>query len=62
MDNKEAAGSGCGLGSIIALILSAALNHSFWWAILHGLFGWLYVIYVLAARSHEIIPAFRNFF
>lgn len=43
--------SGIGLGSILAIIISWSLNHSVLWAILHGLFGWLYVIYyVLALR------------
>lgn len=37
--------SGCSLGSIIAVVLSYSINHSIGWAILHGLFGWFYVIY-----------------
>lgn len=36
-----------GVGNIIAMIISWHLNHSILWMILHGLFGWLYVIYYL---------------
>jgi hypothetical protein len=32
---------GCALG----MIISFCVNHSVLWAILHGLFGWFYVIY-----------------
>jgi len=38
---------GVGLGTIIAVVLSWSRNKSILWAIIHGLFGWLYVIYVL---------------
>lgn len=37
--------SGVGIGTVIAIILSWVTNHSILWAILHGIFGWLYVIY-----------------
>jgi len=36
---------GIGLGSIIAVVISWMTWHSIIWAIIHGLFGWLYVIY-----------------
>jgi hypothetical protein len=42
-----AAQQGYSLGSIIAVSVSWSLNHSIFWAILHGLVGWLYVIYYL---------------
>lgn len=32
-------------GCALAMILSYTLNHSILWAILHGIFGWFYVIY-----------------
>jgi hypothetical protein len=38
---------GVGLGTIIAVVLSWNRNQSILWAIIHGLLGWLYVIYVL---------------
>lgn len=36
---------GCGIGNILAVIISWTTNHSILWAILHGIFGWFYVIY-----------------
>jgi len=38
---------GVGLGTIIAVVLSWNRNQSILWAIIHGILGWLYVIYVL---------------
>jgi hypothetical protein len=61
-DNQNSAGCSVGLGSVLAVVLSVALNHSFWWAVLHFLFGWLYVIYALLVRSAEILPALRRMF
>jgi hypothetical protein len=40
-------GPGIGLGTIIAVVVSWSRNKSILWAIIHGLFGWLYVIYAL---------------
>ena len=37
--------SGIGIGAVIAIILSWTVNHSILWCILHGMCGWLYVIY-----------------
>lgn len=36
---------GIGIGSVIAIVLSWSTNHSILWAIVHGMFGWLYVLY-----------------
>lgn len=33
------------IGLIIAVALSWTVNHGVWWAILHAIFGWWYVIY-----------------
>ena len=44
-DNSSSTGGGIGIGSVIAVILSWGVNHSIGWAILHGIFGWFYVIY-----------------
>lgn len=41
---------GIGFGSALAMILSFHVNHSILWAILHGVFGWLYVIYFAIAH------------
>jgi len=51
-----------GIGSIVAVILSYAMNHSVLWAILHFMLSWMYVIYAALVRSKEIIPALQNMF
>jgi hypothetical protein len=38
---------GVGLGSIVAVVVSWSRNKSILWAIVHGILGWLYVIYAL---------------
>ena len=40
-------GPGLGLGTIIAVVISWTRNKSILWAIIHGILGWLYVIYAL---------------
>lgn len=34
-----------GVGISIAVVLSWSVNQSILWAMLHGFFGWFYVIY-----------------
>ncbi len=41
---------GMTFGSVIAVTISWSINHSVPWAIIHGFFGWFYVIYYLATR------------
>ncbi|WP_339172367.1 hypothetical protein MKY51_12020 [Solibacillus sp. FSL R5-0691] len=36
---------GVSFGMVLAIIISWSVNKSVLWAIIHGLFGWLYVIY-----------------
>lgn len=36
---------GTEIGTAMAVTISWSLNHSILWALLHGLFGWFYVIY-----------------
>jgi len=36
---------GVSFGSALAMAISFNINHSVGWAILHGVFSWLYVIY-----------------
>jgi hypothetical protein len=36
---------GISLGAALAVVLSYSTNKSILWAILHGIFSWLYVIY-----------------
>lgn len=40
-------GPGVGLGTIIAVVISWSRNKSVLWTIVHGILGWLYVIYAL---------------
>ena len=37
--------AGIGFGSALAITISWGANHSILWAIIHGVFSWLYVIY-----------------
>ena len=46
----EGAKYGVGFGSALAIAISYTNNHSILWAIIHGIFGWLYVIYYRAVR------------
>ena len=36
---------GVGLGAVFASIISWSMWKSFWWMLLHGILGWIYVIY-----------------
>jgi hypothetical protein len=36
---------GISFGTALAIAISYTNNHSVLWAIIHGLFSWLYVIY-----------------
>ena len=36
---------GVGFGSALAMVISYTAWHSIPWAILHGIFGWFYVLY-----------------
>jgi hypothetical protein len=51
MRDRTVAASGVGFGSALAITISWSLWHSVLWAIIHGVFGWLYVIYYLLTRS-----------
>lgn len=62
MSDSSQVGLGGVLGGIFAAVLSASLNHSFWWGLLHFICGWFYVLYALIARSHEILPAISQMF
>jgi hypothetical protein len=47
----EGAKYGVSLGSALAIAISYTANHSIPWAIIHGILGWLYVIYFALFRS-----------
>jgi len=42
---------GIGFGSALAITISGSLHQSILWAIVHGFFGWLYVIYYAVTRD-----------
>ncbi len=44
---KEIIKNGISFGSVLAIVMSWALNKSIIWAIVHGLLGWIYVIYYI---------------
>ncbi len=44
MDSKGLARSGVGFGTALAIAISWSLHQSVFWAILHGVFSWVYVI------------------
>ena len=41
--------SGITFGSALAMVISYTTWHSVGWAIIHGLLGWLYVLYFVIA-------------
>jgi hypothetical protein len=47
----EAAKSGITFGSALAIAISWSANKSILWAIVHGLLGWIYVIYFALFKS-----------
>lgn len=59
---QSSGGLGCMFGGILAAIISSALNHSFWWGLLHFFCSWFYILYVAIVRSKEILPALNAMF
>jgi hypothetical protein len=47
VSDSNATSSGIGFGAALAIAISYAQWHSVGWAILHGLFSWIYVFYAL---------------
>lgn len=42
------------LGTVIAVTISWSLNKSIFWAIFHGICGWLYIIYyAIGPKDHD---------
>ncbi len=37
--------SGIGFGSALAMVISFSVNQSILWAMIHGVLGWVYVVY-----------------
>ena len=44
---KETIRTGISFGSALAMVISWSVNKSVLWAIIHGIFSWLYVIYFI---------------
>ncbi len=47
---SSAVKSGVGFGSALAIAISFNTHQSVLWAIVHGIFSWLYVLYFLVTR------------
>lgn len=48
MENKSnTTKTGVSLGCVIAVVLSFCKWHSIGWVIVHGILGWIYVVYYL---------------
>ncbi len=50
MNTRDVARSGVGFGTALAIAISWSLHQSVLWAILHGFFSWVYVVYFLLTR------------
>jgi len=48
---RVVAGSSLGFGAVLAIVMSWTLNKSIVWAIIHGLLGWIYVVYYMIVRD-----------
>ena len=42
---------GASFGTALAIAISYTANHSILWAIVHGFFSWLYVVYFALFRA-----------
>lgn len=47
---RDVVKSGVGFGSALAIAISYTTHKSVLWAIIHGFFSWVYVIYFLLTR------------
>ena len=50
MKKTTTASTGISLGSAIAVAISWSMYKSILWVIIHGIFGWLYVIYYVITK------------
>jgi hypothetical protein len=48
---KSVAKAGVSFGSALAIAISWSIHKSILWAIIHGIFSWLYVIYFALTRK-----------
>lgn len=47
---ESAATAGIGFGSALAIAISWSLYQSILWALVHGVLGWIYVVYYALTR------------
>ena len=45
MEDQTVVEAGLSFGSALAMVISWSINKSIPWAIIHGVFSWLYVLY-----------------
>jgi len=50
---RTVAGTGIGLGAVIAVVCSWQRNRSILWAILAGILSWFYVLYFALTRKPD---------
>ena len=48
---REVVKHGVSFGSALAIAISWSINKSIFWAIVHGIFGWFYVVYYALTRK-----------
>ena len=51
VQTKQVVKSGVGFGSALAIAISWSVHKSILWAIIHGIFSWLYVIWYAVTRK-----------
>lgn len=51
MEGKDVAKHGVTFGTALAIAISWSQHESILWAIIHGFFSWLYVIYYALVRA-----------
>lgn len=49
--SSGAATASIGFGAALAMVMSWTANKAILWALLHGVLGWIYVIYYLFFKS-----------
>lgn len=54
-ETKEAVKKGISFGSALAMVISFVTWKSVGWAIIHGLFSWVYVIYYIIKYAGKIM-------
>jgi hypothetical protein len=45
--------TGIGFGTVLAVTISWSVNRSIFWSIIHGFFGWLYIIYYAIGNPND---------